>query len=327
MKSTVHITNGDCVADTLREAIEGEVMPWRDVLHDGPVPDVDHATLRRIRAEFLQHYSQDAPETIEAELAQRDAKLVDTSAYGSRLLWFEHDLYDQLQLLQILDALSALDEPGPVALICIDRFPGIERFKGLGQLTADQLLTLLPRQVEVAPAMLDLAKRGWKAIRSNDPTSIEAFLETDTSALPFLKAALQRFLEQYPSYVNGLSENESLILKKLSVQPTSAQVLFVSDWEGDRASYLGDYSFFDILERLFPLVAHENKEPFQWTAGQEVSPRPLQLTTLGREVLEGKRDWLKMRGINRWVGGVHLTNPAEGWRWDVSARKLRYKSG
>ena len=49
MKSTLHITNGDCVADTLREAIEGEVMPWRDVLHDGPVPDVDHATLRRIR--------------------------------------------------------------------------------------------------------------------------------------------------------------------------------------------------------------------------------------------------------------------------------------
>ncbi len=36
----LHLTNGDSAADLIREAgIGGKVLPWRDVLHMGPVPD------------------------------------------------------------------------------------------------------------------------------------------------------------------------------------------------------------------------------------------------------------------------------------------------
>ena len=33
------VTNGDSAAERLREAgIKGHIIPWRDMLHDGPVP-------------------------------------------------------------------------------------------------------------------------------------------------------------------------------------------------------------------------------------------------------------------------------------------------
>ena len=53
--STLHVTNGDVVGGTLIQAGFGDaVLPWRDVLHDGPVPGgLDAEALRNVRAQFL----------------------------------------------------------------------------------------------------------------------------------------------------------------------------------------------------------------------------------------------------------------------------------
>ena len=40
MKNILNITNGDCAVETMKKAnIAGLFLPWRDVLHEGPVPD------------------------------------------------------------------------------------------------------------------------------------------------------------------------------------------------------------------------------------------------------------------------------------------------
>ena len=39
MKRVLNITNGDSAVEIMREAgIEGDFLPWRDVLHVEPVP-------------------------------------------------------------------------------------------------------------------------------------------------------------------------------------------------------------------------------------------------------------------------------------------------
>jgi hypothetical protein len=49
------ITNGDCTTQGMQEGgVEGVLLPWRDVLHDGPVPagpGLDE--LAEIRAGYL----------------------------------------------------------------------------------------------------------------------------------------------------------------------------------------------------------------------------------------------------------------------------------
>ena len=51
----LHITNGDSAVRIMREAgVSGELLPWRDVLHEGPVPMTDSlAQLSQIRAQFI----------------------------------------------------------------------------------------------------------------------------------------------------------------------------------------------------------------------------------------------------------------------------------
>ena len=47
-----------------------------------------------------------------------------------------------------------------------------------------------------------------------------------------------------------------------------------------------------------------------------------QLTETGHEVLAGRADHVRLNGINRWLGGVHLDGGEALWRWDQSTRSL-----
>ena len=51
----LHITNGDAAANVLRKAgITDPILPWRDTLHEGPVPaGLSLRELSRVRTEFI----------------------------------------------------------------------------------------------------------------------------------------------------------------------------------------------------------------------------------------------------------------------------------
>src|SRR5581483_7769511 len=134
---------------------------------------------------------------IRADLEERDAQLAAALDEGRPVvLWFEHDLYDQLQLLQVL-ALAADREPAQLELIQADRF--------LGELQPAELEAVWPDRRPVDAALLALAVAAWDAVRAPDPTAIEALLERDSAALPFLAPALRRLLDQLPEATTGLS--------------------------------------------------------------------------------------------------------------------------
>lgn len=102
--SVLNITNGDSTLRLMREAnIEGDIVCWRDVLHEGPVPRIGTLTeLSSIRACFIADRGWGELGKVKEAFQERDRALKGFSDYQRLVLWFEHDLYDQLQLLQIL---------------------------------------------------------------------------------------------------------------------------------------------------------------------------------------------------------------------------------
>ena len=141
---TLHVTNGDSTVDILaRTGLAERILPWRDMLHEGPVPDVPEGELRRVRAAFLADHDIDHALALRL-FEERDRELADNRD-GRFVLWFEADLYDQLQIIQILARLAALGvDPRRIGLICIGEYPGIAHFGGLGQLEPEQLCRCPP---------------------------------------------------------------------------------------------------------------------------------------------------------------------------------------
>src|SRR5262245_14254263 len=155
--SVLHVTNGESAGNTLRQtALGGAVLPWQDVLHDGPVPALPRSELLRTRAGFLAECGWGRTPALLSSLERRDRQLLDALRDGLQVvLWFEHDLYDQLQLLDLL-ALAHAEGAAP-QLIVVGSFPGRPSFAGLGELTARELETLWPSRGRAAPAVLEAA--------------------------------------------------------------------------------------------------------------------------------------------------------------------------
>jgi hypothetical protein len=106
-------------------------------------PDSELSRFLNTRAAFISEaYGitlKDARNRLEREYSQ----LYSSAQYERVVLWFEHDSYDQLVLAYVLHHFWTIQSfPKRLELICIDSFPGIERFVGLGQLSSEALRTL-----------------------------------------------------------------------------------------------------------------------------------------------------------------------------------------
>ena len=320
-RKALHLTNGDSTVPALRKTGMAEVIqPWRDVLHEGPVPDVPDDALRRIRSEFLDRGGA-GDIGAEREFAERD-QLLTEHREGEYVLWFEADLYDQLQLIQILAQLHALAVPADrITLICIGEYPGIAHFAGLGEL-ADEQLRRLPETVGavLSSAALAHAVRAWKALRAPDPGELGSVATTPSRELRFLGEAFDRLSREYPSSRDGLSLTERRILAAVGDATTSAGTAFGRIGAREARPFLGDTWCFNRMAGLLTAEA-----PLLETDGPPAivtRHTPLRLTHTGHRVLDGREDHVTINGVDRWIGGVHLTGKAVSWRWDEGTESL-----
>jgi len=327
--SLLHVTNGESAGNTLRRtALGGAVLPWQDVLHEGPVPALPRSELLRMRAGFLADCGWGSRQALLASLERRDHQLLEALRGGLRVvLWFEHDLYDQLQLLDAL-ALAQPEEAAP-ELIVVGSFPGRPSFHGLGELTAGELETLWPSRRPADPAALDAAAAAWSAFRSPEPTALAGWATRETPELPFLAPALRRLLDELPAPGDGLSGTERRALTAIAGGARTPPAAFVAAQRLEEAPFLGDTWFHRSLAALGQgtgrLVETDDGDPLPPPPplgdNQLFARLPLRLTARGERVLRGEADRVELLGIDRWIGGTHVT-PDDDWRWDPTARKL-----
>jgi hypothetical protein len=333
--SRLHVTNGDSVTELLREAaIASEAVAWRDVLHDGPVPaGLSLEETSRLRARFVSEVIAGTPfSEVHAAFVARDSALRAFRRHDEVTLWFEHDLYDQLQLLQILDWFSHRERGKTrLTMVCIDRHPSVERFLGLGQLDAACFPELDRQRAEVTAEQLDLAARAWRAFCADRPDALTRLLAGDVSALPFLGPALWRHLQQFPWTVDGLSRTERQALQAVADGAGDLRAVFrVSQIEREERPFLSDLAFLFHLRAIAGdranLLRFDDAPSGAMPAGPPYDPsiwdRTVSLTEIGGKVLKGTADCVRLYGIDRWLGGVRLESTQAAWRWDGRRRTI-----
>jgi hypothetical protein len=289
-------------------------------MYEGPAPaGLTADAWRHARAGFMAEAGYATLDKAQQYLKACDDALAAFPNHGEVVIWVDHRLSDQLILIKVLDWFSRQNLGGvKLSLICVGRYPGMDQFVGLGQLTADQLASLADTRLRVTDAHFRLAQAAWRAFTSPDPTAIERFIEMDTSALPFIAAAFRRHLEQFPSVDGGLSRTERQALSILREQGSvPAGRLFAAVQRLEEQVFMGDDSFYRIIADLSigrnPLL--------QASDTPQAGLGAVTITEAGRNVMEGRADHIELNGIDRWLGGVHLNGDKPAWRWDrVSAQ-------
>jgi hypothetical protein len=329
---TLHVTNGDAAAGGLaRSGLPGDVLSWRDILHDGPVPpDDDLPAFRAARAAFLASRRWTSEEEVVVDFEERDARLDGVAPEHEIVLWFEPDLYDQLQLMQILARLAAKapDARPRLTIVPADLY--------LGPLSPDKFPPLFATRRGVREVDLQHGTDAWRAFTAPDPTALMSVTKqiddeitartyggSDDARLPFLAASLRRVLEEYPDCEHGLSRSERQICEALAPgQTTMAKLYQAAHHDAESWVWLGDWSFAWYVQRLsdcsHPLVLHTNgtrvMAPGRDANSRGFWERTVELTPFGHDVVRERADAVAMNGIDRWIGGVRVLR--DGWRWD-----------
>ena len=321
----LHIANGSATTNLIEAArIPGRSSVWADVLYDGPVPgDVSDAELLRVRARHLSGLAAaEYLDEVNGLQHWRD-EIDDVSSYDELVLWYEHDLFDQLNLLQLLSWLKGrLAASKTVSLIETGTFPGRPSFKGIGELNPADMAPLFETRAPIADERYALSERAWTAFRQSSPETLDEFRRNGTRAIPFLDAALKRFLEEYPWINDGLSRSERRLLEIASSGPVDLWTTFVHMHQGETAYYITDLSLVSLLKdfsRLDP--------PLISIAGTSLEEDRIPNGTVtiadrGRAILSGNLDRVAIYGIDRWFGGVHLTSDGLGWRWNDAEQRI-----
>ena len=310
----LHIANGSSVTNTLvSSGIPGATSIWADPLHNGPVPGgIDDDALMEVRARY--HAPSPNAANPDNDMRRWRQVIATHDAYDELVLWFEHDLFDQVNLIQLLSFIHAhVPRSKPVSLICIGSFPGHPQFRGLGELQPAELASLFPTRQPVTAEQYELARRAWDAFRQPTPEALDALAAGDsqgsplrTNGLPFLAPALRRFLEDYPWKRDGLSRTERRLMTLAADGRADWPAVFARMHAGEDAFYVADTELLEIQNTL--VIA---SPPLLTRTDSAVSLAPA-----GRDVLEGRADRVTLCGIDRWFGGVHLHGHAVPWRWN-----------
>ncbi|MDQ6760413.1 MAG: hypothetical protein M3Z32_11210, partial [Acidobacteriota bacterium] len=289
----LHITNGYSVSrysvSLDKAGLPGSALYWVDVLHEGPVP-------AGLSLDELSELRWQQPVCFR----ERDATLKSFREHEEVALWFEHDLYDQLLLIQLLHwfASQRLGKTR-LSLICVDQY--------LGTLQPAELNRLFPQRHEVSASEFQTAQLAWEAFTSPEPSALLRLMQNGTAALPFLNRAILRHLEQFPGLRDGMSRTERQALQIARSGPHGFQNMFQADQDLEERIFMGDDTYRHHLSRLcgakHPALA-ESREGYR-------------LTDFGRSVLAGEEDHVAVNGIDRWLGGVHLHGTSPVWRWDA----------
>lgn len=330
----LHVANGTCTTRIIEAAgIPGIRSIWADPLYEGPVPGaLTDAELTDVRMQFLSgpgdfdgvawDGSDPSLDPVN-DLREWRATLARHRLYDELILWFEHDLFDQLNLIQLLAWVpDHLPAPTRVSLVCIGAFPGHPHFKGLGELSPDELESLLETRQRVDHSQYEVARRAWRAFREPTPEALDDLRrEDDTSALPYLARAITRFLQEYPWTADGLSRTERRLMELASHDGIALWEAFPKMADGEQVYYATDASIAGIAEALSrtspPLLhfdASETREGYALRGS-------VALTEVGRAVLAGHADRIATCGIDRWLGGVHLQGRSGVWRWDDASQR------
>jgi len=323
MERIVHVCNGDSTADTLSLAdLPGEIRVWADALDVGPVLPVGDAEHHKARGEFWAGREPEYGNAADAtkRIAEYDKQFDEAAGAEELILWYEHDLFDQLALVRLLARLAKRGLPQTLTIVSIDRHPDIPNFLGMGQLEATQLAELWPRRTPLSRDAIDESVATWIALTANDPRGLP-FLVKRVKAMPFLGGAIERHLEEFPDPTSGLSRTERQTLAAIARGEGTGSALMKASHAIDPRYPITDGLLFAILEDFGQCGFIEGAPSGPLGEGSFKNVN-VTITAKGRQVLAGATDRVHECGIDTWRGGIRLNGRGPVWRWSSSERRL-----
>ncbi|NJB69984.1 hypothetical protein GGR42_000446 [Saonia flava] len=292
MSSLLHITNGDSFTKKLKSLnIDGDVITWREMLCEGKtLTNVGSESFWKTRFEFLnKNYKVSKSKFIELTLKEYRS-LCNHKKEDQIVLWFEYDLFCQINMLAVLSWLKSHRKHAQISLVCSGNEDESDKLYGLCELSDEQLHKLYDNRTILTQDDIEYADYVWQLYCSNNPIRLENLGDFDQYQFEHLSGAIQTHLKRFPTIKNGLNEIENRILElAIKEKPLNKKSLMMTILQNQGLYGYGDAQYERIISSLKPLFTSFN---------------PVKVTRKGKEILQGKTNYYStIKNNDLYLGG------------------------
>ncbi len=215
MKTQYHILNGDSLKQQFPESIKGEIIVAREYLVDGNVNGNSLDELFKNRAQFISqnyegfneqdYFKKSVPEFNKIQNIKNDADVN---------LWFEDDLFCQVNFWFILHLLNQEKKNNPIFLVR----PKKHSQYAFGALNKSELLSIYENKLLLTE--LNKLDKLWEFYQKNDLKQLLKIAGILEPKYPFILAAVKAHINRIPVDGNLGQPTESLIqiMKELKTE-------------------------------------------------------------------------------------------------------------
>ncbi|OKS88892.1 DUF1835 domain-containing protein [Mucilaginibacter polytrichastri] len=253
MENTLQILNGD---DTLKgfndTGLDGDVIVWREVLSEGPVTKTIDSEFWKMRTEWVSKTFTTTPEHYLEHMVGQLEKF--NYPYEEINLWFEFDLHCQVNMLaamQLIEQQFDLSNRA-IYLISPDSYPGLDDFRGMGQLNGEQLEYLFDGRLRLTDYDFRLAEEAWSLYVRGNVNDLQNWIDTNPfwGSLHQLKAAMQAHVKRLTVNADGHNYIEQKLLAIKQSGIVERADIYEQFWSAEKIYGMGDRELDIYLERL-----------------------------------------------------------------------------
>ncbi|MEM1336229.1 MAG: DUF1835 domain-containing protein [Bacteroidota bacterium] len=293
MKSLLHITNGDSFTERLKTfPLKGDIITWREMLCEGKtLSTVGSESFWKTRFEFLnKNYKVSKSWFLEKTLKEYRS-LCNHKQQDRIVLWFEYDLFCQINMLAVLSWLKTHRRHAEISLVCSGKEDETDRLYALNELSDEQLLTLYENKTVLTQDDIEYADYVWQLYCSDNPIRLENLADFDNFQFKYLSEAVEAHLQRFPSIKNGLNTLENKILQVAVAEKPKSKKELTGQILSDQGFYgFGDTQYDRIITSLRPLFSSFN---------------PVRLSAKGRQALQSKSNFYsQLRDSEYYLGGA-----------------------
>jgi hypothetical protein len=293
MRSQLHITNGDNFTQRLEKLdLKGDIITWREMLCEGKTEtNVGSESFWKTRFDFLhKNYNVSKSWFIEKTLKEYRS-LCNHKQQDQIILWFEYDLFCQINMLAVLSWLKTHRRHAEISLICSGNEDNTSKLYGLSELNDEQLLALFENKETLSQDDIEYADYVWQLYCSDNPIRLENLTDFDNYRFKYLSEALIAHLKRFPTIKNGLNEQENQLLELAITEKPKSRAELLGAMLNNQGRYgFGDTQYDRILGSLKPLFS---------------SFDPVRLNRKGKQILDGKANYYShLRDNESYLGGA-----------------------
>lgn len=256
MAKKLHIVNGDCTAEILRKTtLDGDILVWREMLCEGPIcKEVGSDDFWMNRYDFFQKELGVSKLEYFDKSIKEIVQLEDISSYSEVVLWFEFDLFCQVNLMALCSyLLQNFRKDIGYKLVCTGWVKGKDRLQSLSDFKLNEFEALYDNSLNISKSNLEFAEQCWSIYAENNIEKLKEFnFNKQRSKFVYFQKAIDQHLLRFLDE-NGMNQINNKILEIINNEPLTEKdiVRNLLIWQADETVYgFGDLQYFQYLNKL-----------------------------------------------------------------------------